>query len=182
MTTMTHELVRIGSRQAGMHSATVWKIPSADSFVLTTLVSSSRRQDETAKTPANTNTSAQNQATDVTLYSKPGSPNTPAPDVVLYLHGFPAQSLDHRQNAYGDVSERFAQKVMEATCGVGLDFCTLNFRGTPGSGGKFFDKTVSGEIADAKAVMQFLKRLRETEDNYLLQAIFRLTLTLCSCS
>lgn len=82
---------------------------------------------------------------------------------VIYLHGFPDQCLDHRQEheAYGSFSSRFTRKLAEAVLGdiPGALFVAFNFAGTPGSDGscEFATKTVSREVLDAKAVLRFLR-------------------------
>jgi len=85
---------------------------------------------------------------------------------VLYVHGFPDQSVDHRRGggseettpnnpSYGTFSTRMSKKLAEAyTC-----FCAFNCSGSPGSTSntvKFYDKTVSQEVWDVLTVMAYL--------------------------
>lgn len=91
---------------------------------------------------------------------------------MVYLHGFPDQSLDHRRECgtYGDLSTRIPHKLAEAFLQEfpGGAFVAMNFSGTPGSDcvdeseagetGAFFSKTVSREVADAKVLLRFLRQ------------------------
>ncbi|CAK0854613.1 unnamed protein product, partial [Prorocentrum cordatum] len=88
---------------------------------------------------------------------------------VLYLHGFPDQSLDHRQELAshgalrGQLPRQLRAAVLEEV--EGSAFCAFNFSeegsvaGTPGSDGgcPFAAKTVSREVADARAVIGYLR-------------------------
>eukprot|EP00392_Amoebophrya_sp_AT5.2_P005989 g5999.t1 len=92
--------------------------------------------------------------------------------VVLYLHGFPAQSVDHRRDSshHGAISERFAGKLAEHFCSSPpnggnanakspMSFCCFNFGGTPGSDSptfRFADKTVRQELTDTIAMIAWL--------------------------
>lgn len=82
---------------------------------------------------------------------------------VIYLHGFPDQSLDHRveHENYGSFSSRFPRKLAEAVLAdvPSTLFVAFNFAGTPGSDGscEFATKTVSREVSDARAVLRFLR-------------------------
>jgi len=82
---------------------------------------------------------------------------------VLYLHGFPDQSLDHRREepTYGAFCSRFPQKLAETVLKEchGSVFVAFNFAGTPGSdkGCPFLTKTVGREIEDTRAVINYLR-------------------------
>ncbi|CAD7963418.1 unnamed protein product [Amoebophrya sp. A120] len=97
-----HTLVRASALPAAagpLHSS-VWQVKVQSSFVLTNLI-----------TPWPV-------VEDPSCY-RPRAEQHEA--VVLYLHGFPAQSCDHRRQTqfYGSVSERFAKKVQEfVTAGI----------------------------------------------------------------
>lgn len=85
---------------------------------------------------------------------------------VVYLHGFPDQSVDHRSglpNFYGIFSSRFPRKFGEFYAADTKTpnppaFCAFNFSGSPGSEGglKFRDKTVSQEVEDVVTVLKYL--------------------------
>lgn len=83
---------------------------------------------------------------------------------IVYLHGFPDQSLDHRLElpSYGSLGSRFARKLSEQLLTQMPDavFVAFNFSGTPGSDAEvsFNQKTVSRELADACAVLAYLRQ------------------------
>mmetsp|Transcript_24161 Transcript_24161/g.36546 ORF Transcript_24161/g.36546 Transcript_24161/m.36546 type:complete len:350 (+) Transcript_24161:147-1196(+) len=78
---------------------------------------------------------------------------------VMYLHGFPDQAVDHRQELpelYGQFSTRMAKKFAESfDC-----FAAITCSGSPGSDGglAFRDKTVSQEVWDALNTMSYLSQ------------------------
>jgi len=82
---------------------------------------------------------------------------------VLYLHGFPDQSLNHRLECadYGKISTSVPKKLCKAVMDEIPDalFATFNFSGTPGSDKElaFADKTVSREVEDARCVIRYLR-------------------------
>lgn len=83
---------------------------------------------------------------------------------VVYLHGFPDQSLDHRAEdltTHGSFSSHVPRKLADVVLREVPDavFVAFNFSGTPGSdqGCSFFAKTVSREVADAQALFRFLR-------------------------
>lgn len=96
-------------------------------------------------------------------YSESASPEGPFGRGVLYLHGFPDQSLDHRAELpdFGSFCSRFPKKLAESVCKALPDamFVAFNFAGTPGSHQDvpFCAKTVSREVCDAEAVIRFLR-------------------------
>lgn len=89
------------------------------------------------------------------------APPSSSSSCVLYLHGFPDQSVDHRMgeegsllSSYGRFSSRMSRKLSES-----FDrFCAFNFSGSPGSTTclSFRDKTVTQEVWDVLNVMGYL--------------------------
>lgn len=74
-------------------------------------------------------------------------PTGPAPGVVM-CHGF----TGHRIEAHF-----LFVKAARALCAAGLAVLRFDFRGSGESEGEFRDLTVSGEIADALAALQFMR-------------------------
>lgn len=103
------------------------------------------------------------------LQTRPSATRAPpsASSCVLYLHGFPDQSVDHcgggsggeggEGASYGQFSSRMARKLAES-CDA---FCAFNFAGSPGSASRdaaFYDKTVTQEVWDVLNAMSYLRR------------------------
>lgn len=72
---------------------------------------------------------------------------TPAPGVVM-CHGF----TGHRIEAHF-----LFVKAARALCDAGLAVLRFDFRGSGESAGEFRDMTISGEIADALAALEFMR-------------------------
>eukprot|EP00931_Biecheleriopsis_adriatica_P109529 TRINITY_DN83791_c0_g1_i1.p1 TRINITY_DN83791_c0_g1~~TRINITY_DN83791_c0_g1_i1.p1 ORF type:complete len:254 (-),score=32.98 TRINITY_DN83791_c0_g1_i1:286-1047(-) len=82
----------------------------------------------------------------------------------LYLHGFPDQSLDHRQecSSFGQLTTQLPRRLADSLLREcpGAAFAAFNFSGTPGSDKhcSFWHKTVSREVHDSKIVIEHLRR------------------------
>jgi len=78
----------------------------------------------------------------------------------VYLHGFPDQTCDHRESSkvYGTFCSRLPRKAADFLVRDKLAFLGFNFRGTPGSSTKFYDKTVSRELDDLILVLRYIRK------------------------
>lgn len=93
---------------------------------------------------------------------------------MLFLHGFPDQSIEAFVGIAGEGAgaagegpgtgpgssfglRRMPRAVEEKALQLGLNFCTFNVNGTPGSGASFFGKTLSGELRDIVDVLRWLR-------------------------
>ena len=81
--------------------------------------------------------------------------------VFVYLHGFPDMAVDYRPGRHGAYASRLPRKLNEALVEKSprAAFVCFNFSGIPGSDENFpfVRKSISAEVADAVAVVNFVK-------------------------